>query len=59
MVERGLKRDCLLETDGGIKTTNAAQVIDAGVDVIVSGSGVFGAGDYAEAIALMQNSTGG
>ncbi|MFP6600448.1 MAG: ribulose-phosphate 3-epimerase [Deltaproteobacteria bacterium] len=51
--------DCLLEMDGGIKTTNAAQVIDAGVDVIVSGSGVFGAGDYAEAIALMQNSTGG
>ncbi len=36
------KLDCLLEVDGGIKTTNVDKVIDAGVDIIVSGSDVFG-----------------
>lgn len=34
--------DVLLEVDGGIKTTNVEKVIDAGCDIIVSGSDVFG-----------------
>ncbi len=33
--------DCLIEADGGIKLDNVAQVYASGVDVIVSGSGVF------------------
>lgn len=42
--------ECLLEMDGGIKAANVAAVIDAGVDVVVAGSGVFGVSDYATAI---------
>ena len=34
--------DCLIEADGGIKLDNVRQVVNAGVDVIVSGSGIFG-----------------
>lgn len=33
--------EIILEVDGGIKTTNVKSVIDAGVDLIVSGSDVF------------------
>jgi ribulose-phosphate 3-epimerase len=35
--------NCLIEIDGGISTKNAREVFDAGVDVIVAGSAVFGA----------------
>ncbi len=35
----------LIEADGGIKLDNAREVYDAGVDVIVSGSGIFSSGD--------------
>jgi ribulose-phosphate 3-epimerase len=38
--------ECLLEVDGGIKTSNVQRVIDAGADVIVAGSAVFCADDY-------------
>lgn len=34
--------DCLIEVDGGIKTTNVEKVIAAGADLIVSGSDIFG-----------------
>jgi ribulose-phosphate 3-epimerase len=34
--------DCLIEIDGGIKTTNVEKAIDAGADLIVSGSDIFG-----------------
>jgi len=37
--------DCLIEADGGIKLENIREAYDAGVDVVVSGSGVFGGGD--------------
>ncbi len=38
-------RDIHLEVDGGVKADNAAQVIAAGADVLVSGSGVFADGN--------------
>jgi ribulose-phosphate 3-epimerase len=41
----------LLEVDGGIKADNAAAVREAGVDAIVSGSGIYGHGDYRAMIA--------
>jgi len=41
----------LLEIDGGIKTDNAAAVRKAGVDAIVSGSGIYGHKDYQAMIA--------
>ena len=34
--------DCIIEVDGGIKTTNVEKVIAAGADLIVSGSDIFG-----------------
>lgn len=37
--ERGLEKD--LEVDGGIYHSNVAEVLDAGANVIVSGSGVY------------------
>ncbi len=43
-----------LEVDGGVKVGTARQVIDAGADVLVAGSAVFGASDYAKAIAALR-----
>jgi ribulose-phosphate 3-epimerase len=40
----------LIEVDGGIKRDNAAAAWQAGADVIVAGSAIFGASDYAQAI---------
>ncbi|MEE9515498.1 MAG: ribulose-phosphate 3-epimerase [Candidatus Adiutricales bacterium] len=50
--ESGL--DILIEVDGGIKTDNIAEATQAGVDVFVSGSGVFGTSDYKETLRLMK-----
>jgi ribulose-phosphate 3-epimerase len=47
-------RDILIEVDGGIKIDNIAEAAKAGVDVFVSGSGVFGTSDYAETLKLMK-----
>jgi ribulose-phosphate 3-epimerase len=43
-----------LEVDGGIKAGNIGAVADAGADVFVSGSGIFGTPDYAKTIAAMK-----
>jgi len=40
-----------IEVDGGVVPANAYKVIEAGANALVSGSGVFKAPDYAEAIA--------
>jgi ribulose-phosphate 3-epimerase len=45
----------LIEVDGGIKSHNAADAVRAGADVLVAGSAVFNAGDYAEAIAALRH----
>lgn len=45
-----------LEVDGGINDKNAAQVVNAGADVLVSGSYIFQNPDYAKAIANLRNS---
>jgi ribulose-phosphate 3-epimerase len=50
--ERGLAVD--IEVDGGVKLDNVAAVVEAGADVIVSGSGIFGTKDYAATIAAMR-----
>lgn len=50
--KRGLDVD--IEIDGGIKIDNVAQVVAAGANVIVSGSGIFGTKSYAETIATMR-----
>jgi len=43
-----------LEVDGGIKVANIGAVAEAGADVFVSGSGIFGTPDYAATIAAMK-----
>ncbi|MGB3494577.1 MAG: ribulose-phosphate 3-epimerase [Elainellaceae cyanobacterium] len=52
--ERGL--DPWIEVDGGLKTNNTWQVLEAGANAIVAGSAVFKADDYAEAIEGIRNS---
>ncbi|MEX1082158.1 MAG: ribulose-phosphate 3-epimerase [Halofilum sp. (in: g-proteobacteria)] len=47
-------RDIRLEVDGGIKAANIGEVAAAGADTFVAGSAIFGASDYAEAIAQMR-----
>jgi ribulose-phosphate 3-epimerase len=43
-----------IEVDGGQNGENAWQAVDAGADALVAGSAVFGAGDYAKAIARLR-----
>src|SRR5262245_27852286 len=40
-----VRRDCDLEVDGGIDATTAPLVIDAGANVLVSGSAIFAEGE--------------
>jgi ribulose-phosphate 3-epimerase len=47
-------RDIRLEIDGGVKVDNAAQIARAGADTFVSGSAIFGSGDYAGTIKAMR-----
>jgi len=44
-------RDIALQVDGGITPKTAAQVLAAGADTLIAGTSVFGAKDYAQAIA--------
>jgi ribulose-phosphate 3-epimerase len=45
-----------IEIDGGIKIDNAHLAADAGVDILVSGTGIFGAGDPAAAARKLRES---
>lgn len=40
IVERNL--DVLIEVDGGVKASNIKKIVDAGADVLVAGSAIFG-----------------
>lgn len=44
----------LVEMDGGVSPANAARLSDAGVDVLVAGSAIFKAPDYAAVIDKMK-----
>jgi ribulose-phosphate 3-epimerase len=44
----------LLEVDGGVKAENAAQVLEAGADVLVAGSAIFSGSDYTANIAALR-----
>ena len=44
----------LLGIDGGIKVDTIRSVVDAGVNFIVMGSGLFSADDYAERIKIIR-----
>ncbi|MCA9580321.1 MAG: ribulose-phosphate 3-epimerase [Myxococcales bacterium] len=47
--------DVALEVDGGVTPDTVGAVIEAGADVLVSGSAVFGSTDYAGAIRDLRN----
>jgi len=48
------KSACLVEIDGGVTDTNAAQLISCGADVLVAGSYVFSAEKPEEKIKLLK-----
>jgi ribulose-phosphate 3-epimerase len=48
----GLSTD--IEVDGGINPETARQVVDAGANVLVAGTSVFGSKDYRSAIAALR-----
>ena len=54
--ERGL--DVALEVDGGVAIETIGRAAAAGADVFVAGTAVFGAPDYAEAIAALRRAAG-
>ena len=46
--------NCLIEVDGGVNDKNIHELKEAGVDVVVAGSYVFGNSDYSKAIKSLQ-----
>lgn len=52
LIKKTIKKngyDCELQIDGGAKMSNVAEIIEAGANVIVAGSAIFG-GDIAERV---------
>jgi ribulose-phosphate 3-epimerase len=47
-------RDVVLEVDGGVKPGTAKLVVEAGADMLVAGSAVFGAEDYGRAVEALR-----
>lgn len=48
------KQTIVVEVDGGVKTDNIARVVEAGSEIIVSGSGIFKTPNYADTIREMR-----
>jgi ribulose-phosphate 3-epimerase len=44
----------LLEVDGGVTLNNIRPIADAGADILVAGSAIFGSGNYSEKIGAMK-----
>ncbi len=55
IAERGL--DTRIEIDGGIDRNNIAAVVDAGAEIIVAGSAIFGSGDPEAAVRALKEAT--
>jgi ribulose-phosphate 3-epimerase len=51
---RALAPEVLLEVDGGVSLKNIRTIADAGAEVLVAGSAVFGSRDYAATIGAMK-----
>jgi ribulose-phosphate 3-epimerase len=49
-----IKPGVLLEVDGGVTLKNIRAIADAGADVLVAGSSIFGSGNYHETIGAMK-----
>ena len=48
--------ELLIEIDGGVSIKNAKKLVDAGANVLVAGSAIFGAENPKEAVRLMKES---
>ncbi len=46
--------NALMEVDGGVTLKNLREIADAGADILVAGSAVFGSGDYPATIGAMK-----
>ena len=53
MIQR-VAPEVLLEVDGGVHLKNIRSIADAGADVLVAGSAIFGSRDYAATIGAMK-----
>jgi ribulose-phosphate 3-epimerase len=51
---RASGRSILLEVDGGVTLTNIAAIAQAGADMFVAGSAIFGSKDYTATVAAMR-----
>ncbi len=51
----GSTSNALIEVDGGVYNGNAAELVEAGVNVLVAGSAVFNADDPAEMISSLKS----
>ena len=51
---REIAPEVLLEVDGGVTLKNIRAIADAGADILVAGSSIFGAGNYPETIGAMK-----
>jgi ribulose-phosphate 3-epimerase len=47
-------QEIALQVDGGVTARTAPRCIEAGADVLVAGTAIFGAPDYARAIAAIR-----
>lgn len=54
----GVNDNLLIEVDGGVTLSNAAQLVEAGADVLVAGSFVFNASSPTDAIHELKNIEG-
>jgi ribulose-phosphate 3-epimerase len=54
----GAGRPVTLAVDGGITPATAAEAVAAGADTLIAGTSVFGAADYAAAIAALRGAGG-
>ncbi|MBU2054876.1 MAG: ribulose-phosphate 3-epimerase [Proteobacteria bacterium] len=52
---REIAPEVLLEVDGGVTLKNIRAIADAGADILVAGSSIFGSVNYAETIAAMKS----
>lgn len=55
LIKRGLPT--LIEVDGGINSKTALSVLQAGADILVAGSAIFGQEDYQKAISALKSPT--
>jgi ribulose-phosphate 3-epimerase len=51
---REIAPEVLIEVDGGVTLKNIRSIADAGADILVAGSSVFGSGNYPKTIGAMK-----